>query len=75
MIGNCSNYQQPTTVTPPGGSVDILANFNSYNAIYGSIGAVIILMVWLYLSVWAVLLGGAINAELDASMRFGSARR
>ena len=52
-----------------------LANFNSYNAIYGSIGAVIILMVWLYLSVWAVLLGGAINAELDASMRFGSARR
>jgi membrane protein len=46
-----------------------LANFNSYNAIYGSIGAVIILMMWLYLSVWAVLLGGAINAELDAHMR------
>lgn len=42
-----------------------LANFNNYNAIYGSIGAVIILMVWLYLSVWSVLLGGAINAELD----------
>jgi membrane protein len=52
-----------------------LANFNSYNAIYGSIGAVIILMVWLYLSVWAVLLGGAINAELDASVRFRSGRR
>ena len=50
-----------------------LANFNSYNAIYGSIGAVIILMMWLYLSVWAVLLGGAINAELDARMR--AARR
>ncbi len=46
-----------------------LANFNNYNAIYGSIGAVIILMMWLYLSVWAVLLGGAINAELDARMR------
>ena len=46
-----------------------LANFNSYNAIYGSIGAVIILMMWLYLSVWAVLLGGAINAELDAQLR------
>lgn len=46
-----------------------LANFNSYNAIYGSIGAVIILMMWLYLSVWAVLLGGAINAELDARTR------
>ena len=46
-----------------------MANFISYNAIYGSIGAVIILMMWLYLSVWAVLLGGAINAELDARMR------
>jgi membrane protein len=46
-----------------------LANFNSYNAIYGSIGAVIILMMWLYLSVLAVLLGGAINAELDAQLR------
>ena len=46
-----------------------LANFNSYNAIYGSIGAVIILMMWLYLSVWSVLLGGAINAELDARLR------
>jgi membrane protein len=52
-----------------------LANFNAYNAIYGSIGAVIILMMWLYLSVWAVLLGGAINAELDASIKLGSARR
>lgn len=50
-----------------------LANFNSYNAIYGSIGAVIILMMWLYLSVWAILLGGAINAELDA--RTKGARR
>ena len=46
-----------------------LANFNSYNRIYGSIGAVIILMMWLYLSVWAILVGGAINAELDARAR------
>ena len=52
-----------------------LANFNSYNAIYGSIGAVIILMMWLYLSVWSILLGGAINAELDARMRWRGARR
>lgn len=41
-----------------------LANFDSYNRIYGSIGAVVALMMWLYLSVWSVLLGGAINAEL-----------
>lgn len=42
-----------------------LANFDSYNRIYGSIGAVIALLMWLYLSVWAVLFGGAINAELS----------
>ena len=52
-----------------------LSNFNSYNVFYGSIGAVIILMMWLYLSVWSVLLGGAINAELDARMRMRAARR
>jgi membrane protein len=46
-----------------------LSNFNSYNRIYGSIGAVIILMMWLYLSVWAILVGGAINAELDERSR------
>lgn len=46
-----------------------LSNFNSYNRIYGSIGAVIILMMWLYLSVWAILVGGAINAELDERTR------
>lgn len=42
-----------------------LANFNSYNRIYGSIGAVIALLMWLYLSVWTVLLGAAVNAELS----------
>lgn len=46
-----------------------LANFDSYNRIYGSIGAVVVLMMWLYLSVWAVLFGGAINAELSAQSR------
>ena len=46
-----------------------LENFNSYNRIYGSIGAAVILMMWLYLSVWAILAGGAINAELDQNRR------
>lgn len=38
--------------------------FNAYNKTYGSLGAVIILMLWLYLSAVAVLLGGAINSVL-----------
>ncbi|MDD8022635.1 MAG: YihY/virulence factor BrkB family protein [Paracoccaceae bacterium] len=46
-----------------------LTNFGSYNRVYGSIGAVIALMMWLYLSVFSVLLGAALNAELAASRR------
>ncbi|MCU0815072.1 MAG: YihY/virulence factor BrkB family protein [Cypionkella sp.] len=40
-----------------------LANFGTYNRIYGSIGAVAALLMWLYLSVWSILLGAAVNAE------------
>ena len=41
-----------------------LANFPSYNRIYGSIGAVVVLLIWLYVSAYAVLLGAAVDAEL-----------
>ena len=41
-----------------------LANFHSYNRIYGSIGAVIALLMWFYISAYIVLLGGVVNAEL-----------
>ena len=40
-----------------------LANFGNYNKIYGSIGAVIALLMWLYISAYIVLLGAALNAE------------
>ena len=39
--------------------------FNSYAATYGSLGAVIILLLWLYLTAFVILTGGAINAILD----------
>jgi membrane protein len=35
--------------------------FNSYSATYGSLGAVIILMLWLYVTAFALLTGGAVN--------------
>lgn len=40
-----------------------LANFPSYNRVYGSIGAVVVLLMWLYVSAYSVLLGAAVDAE------------
>ena len=42
-----------------------VANFAHYDRFYGSLGAVIILLFWLYISFYIVLLGTEINAELE----------
>jgi membrane protein len=42
-----------------------VSNFGSYNATYGSLGAVIVLLLWLYLSAAAVIIGAGINAETE----------
>ncbi|MEO5867278.1 MAG: YihY/virulence factor BrkB family protein [Sphingomonas sp.] len=41
-----------------------VANFGKYDATYGSLGAVVVLLMWLYLSAYALLLG----AELDFAL-------
>jgi membrane protein len=42
-----------------------LSFFNTYDKTYGSLGAVIILMLWLYLTALVILIGGIINATLQ----------
>ncbi|HUF04019.1 MAG TPA: YihY/virulence factor BrkB family protein [Aridibacter sp.] len=45
--------------------------WNTYDRFYGSLGAVIILMLWLYLTSLVILIGGAINSIID-SIKDGS---
>ncbi len=42
-----------------------VTNFSSYNATYGSIGTVIVLLTWLYLIGVFILMGGEVNAAFD----------
>ena len=42
-----------------------VANFSSYNATYGSIAAVIVFLVWLWITNLAILFGAELNAELE----------
>ena len=44
-------------------------HFGSYNKTYGSLGAVVVLMMWMYLSAFALLLGAEINAESEHQTR------
>lgn len=69
--------RQPARWITPGGLIGVLlwitssvafsfyvGNFGSYNETYGSIGAVIVLLVYLFVSAVAILLGAELNATL-----------
>jgi membrane protein len=46
-----------------------LANFANYNAIYGSLGAVVGLMMWMWISTLVILLGAELEAQLERLAR------
>ncbi len=50
-----------------------VSSFGTYNITYGSIGGVIILMMWFYISGFIFLMGGEINAILEHAAQEGKA--
>jgi len=46
-------------------------HFGSYNATYGAIGGVIVLMLWFYLSGLSVLIGAELNSEIEHASPYG----
>ena len=50
-----------------------LANFGDYNATYGAIAGVIVLLLWFYASGLAILIGAEMNAEIEHASPYGKA--
>jgi membrane protein len=42
-----------------------IANFGAYNATYGSLGAAVGMMMWMWISAIVILLGAELNAEIE----------
>lgn len=48
-----------------------VANFADYNATYGAVGGVIVLLLWFYISGLAILVGAELNAEIEHASPHG----
>ena len=42
-----------------------VTNFGNFNETYGSLGAVVVLMMWLYLTAFLVLMGAEVDSEME----------
>jgi membrane protein len=45
------------------------ANFGNYNETYGALGAVVVVMLWLYITAYVIIAGAELNAELERQTR------
>jgi membrane protein len=48
-----------------------VARFADYNATYGAVGGVIVLLLWFYISGLAILVGAELNAEIEHASPYG----
>src|SRR4051794_4329245 len=46
-----------------------VSNFGSYDAAYGTLGGVVVALLWFWISAYAVILGAELNAELELQTR------
>ncbi len=50
-----------------------VVNFGSYNETYGTIGGIMVLLLWLYISGLCVIVGAEMNAEIEHASEHGKA--
>jgi membrane protein len=48
-----------------------VANFTDYNAAYGTVGGVIVVLLWFYVSGLAILFGAELNSEIEHASPYG----
>ena len=48
-----------------------VTNFGNYNKVYGAVGAVIVLLLWLYMTSLVLLLGDQLNVTVGEAMQQG----
>jgi membrane protein len=51
-----------------------VANFGNYNRVYGAVGTVIVLMLWLWMSAAVMLIGDQLNVTVGEQMQLKSAK-
>lgn len=42
-----------------------VSQFGTYNETYGALGAIVVLLLWLFISSYAIIIGAALNAEME----------